>query len=70
MPGLLHALLNSIVFSVLGVTVFGLSFWIFDRLTPHDLWKEISEQRNVALGIVIGAMCLGISVIIAAAIHG
>jgi putative membrane protein len=55
---------------VLGVVVFWLSFVAIDRLTPYDLWKEISQDRNVALAIIVGAMSLGICTIIAAAIHG
>jgi uncharacterized membrane protein YjfL (UPF0719 family) len=38
-------------------------------MTPYDLWKEIAQERNLALAILIGALSLGISVIIAAAIH-
>ena len=61
---------NSIVFSVIGVVVFWISFMVIDTLTPYNLWKEISEDRNLALAIVVGAMSLGICTIIAAAIHG
>ena len=43
---------------------------LIDTLTPYSLWKEISEDRNTALAIVVGAMSLGICTIIAAAIHG
>ena len=70
MAGLLGALINSIIFSVLGVVIFWFSFVAIDRLTPYNLLKEISEDRNVALAIVVGAMSLGICTIIAAAIHG
>ena len=70
MAGLLGALISSIIFSVLGVVIFWLSFAAIDRLTPYNLWKEISQDRNVALAIVVGAMSLGICTIIAAAIHG
>ena len=70
MSGLFSSLLNSIVFSILGVVVFGLSFAVIDTLTPYNLWKEISQDKNVALAIVVGAMSLGICTIIAAAIHG
>jgi putative membrane protein len=70
MAGLLGALISSIIFSVLGVVIFWLSFVAIDRLTPYDLWKEISQDRNVALAIIVGAMSLGICTIIAAAIHG
>ena len=39
-------------------------------ITTYKLWKEIIEERNSALAIVVGAMSLGICLIIAAAIHG
>jgi putative membrane protein len=70
MPGLLSAVINSVVFSVLGVVVFWACFVVIDTLTPYNLWKEISEEKNVALAIVVGAMSLGVCTIIAAAIHG
>ena len=70
MVGFISAVFNSIVFSVLGVVVFWISFLLIDTLTPYSLWKEISEDRNTALAIVVGAMSLGICTIIAAAIHG
>ena len=70
MSGLLSAVVNSIVFSVLGVVVFWVSFLAIDTLTPYNLWKEISQDKNLALAIVVGAMSLGICTIIAAAIHG
>ena len=63
-------LVNSLVFSLLGVVVFCVVFVIVDKLTPSvDLWKEIIEKRNQALATVVAAMCLGIALIIASAIH-
>lgn len=64
------AFFGSIAYAIIGVAVFWVSFVIVDRLTPYDLWAEIVEKKNVALAIVVGAMCLGISIIVAAAIHG
>jgi uncharacterized membrane protein YjfL (UPF0719 family) len=66
----LKLLLNSLFYSLLGVAVFWLSFLILDKLTPQELWKEIVEQKNQPLATVIAAMCLGVAIIIAAAIHG
>ena len=63
-------LVNSLVFSLLGVAVFWITFVIIDKLTPYDLWKEIIEKRNQALATIVAAMCLGIALIVAAAIHG
>lgn len=62
-------LVNSIVFSFLGVFIFWVSFLLIDRLTPYKLWKEIIEEHNTALAIIVGAMSIGICLIIAAAIH-
>lgn len=63
------ALLGSVVFALLGVAVFWLSFIVIDKLTPYNLWEEIVEKQNMALGLVVAAMSLGICIIIAAAIH-
>ena len=50
--------------------LFWLCFVIIDKLTPYDLWGEIIEKKNLALAIVVAAMCLGIAMIVSAAIHG
>ncbi len=63
-------LFNSLVYSILGVIVFWVSFIIVDKITPYELWKEIVERKNQPLAIVVAAMCLGIAIIVAAAIHG
>lgn len=59
----------SIVYSLIGVVVFWVSFIVIDKITPYDLWKQLVEERNVALAIVVGAMCLGVAIIVASAIH-
>jgi putative membrane protein len=64
------AFVGSIVFALIGVAIFWLCFIVIDKLTPYKLWEEIVEKQNMALGIVVAAMCLGISLIVAAAIHG
>ncbi len=64
------AFFGSILYALIGVAVFWLAFVVIDKLTPYALWEELVEKQNVALGIVVGAMCLGISIIVAAAVHG
>ncbi len=60
---------NSIIYAVLGVVIFCLAFYVVDRLTPFNLWKELVEKQNTALAVVVGFAALGICVIVAAAIH-
>ena len=62
-------ILGSLVYALIGVLVFWACFRIIDKLTPYDLWQEIVEKQNMALGVVVAAMSLGISIIVAAAIH-
>ena len=63
------AFIGSIVYALIGVVLFWLCFIVIDKLTPYDLWAEIVERHNRALALVVAAMCLGISLIVAAAIH-
>jgi len=65
----LTPLLNALVFALLGIILFVLSFSILDKLTPYSLWKEIVEEKNIALAILIGSMSIGMCMIIAAAVH-
>ena len=64
------AFLGSILFALIGVVIFWLSFVVIDKITPYKLWEELVEKQNMALGMVVAAMSLGISIIVAAAIHG
>ncbi len=63
------AFIGSILYALIGVLIFWLCFWLIDKITPADLWREIVEKQNQALAMVVAAMCLGISIIVAAAIH-
>lgn len=63
-------ILNAVIFSLIGLALFAFGFWTVDRFTPYHLWKEVVEQKNVALAIIVGAISIGICNIIAAAIHG
>jgi putative membrane protein len=63
-------LLNALVYAVLGILIFVGAFALVDKCTPYALWKEIVEEKNQALAIMVGAMSVGLCIIIAAAIHG
>ena len=60
--------ISAIVFSLVGLVTFGLFFWMLPKLLPFSLKKEILEDENTALGIVIGAIVLGMAFIIGHAI--
>jgi len=60
---------NALVFALVGIVIFVVAFFVLDKLTPYHLWNEIVHQHNIALAILIGALSLGLCLIIAAAIH-
>jgi len=62
-------LLNSLVYSVLGLAVFCVGFVLIDKLTPYNLWEELVKEKNIALAIVVGCVSIGLCLIIASAIH-
>jgi len=62
-------LFNALVFALLGIIIFVIAFTVIDKATPFQLWKEIIEEHNVALAILLGAMSIGLCIIIAAAVH-
>ena len=61
---------DSIVYSILGTLVLGLSFWVIEKVLPFSMRKEIAEDQNVSLGIILGSFIIGLSLIISAAIRG
>jgi putative membrane protein len=66
----LHPLLASIVYSLVGIGLLVISFYVFEKLTPGTLRKEILEDQNTALAILGAAFILAVALIISAAIHG
>jgi putative membrane protein len=66
-PGIIA---GSVIYALIGVAIFWICFVLVDKLTPYRLWDEIVEKKNVALAIVVGAMCIAIGLIVAAAVHG
>ena len=65
-----RAVVDSVLYSILGAVVLLGSFWIIEKILPFSLTKEIAEDQNVGLGIILGAFILGLALIISAAIRG
>jgi uncharacterized membrane protein YjfL (UPF0719 family) len=62
-------ILAAAVFAFLGIGILAIALLIFDKLTPGTLWKELMEDQNVAVAVVLAGVTIGISIIIAAAVH-
>lgn len=67
---LLPVLLTTVIFVAIGLVVFALAFLIVVLVAPFSVKKEIEEDHNTALAIIIGAIIIGVALIISAAIQG
>jgi putative membrane protein len=63
-------IMSSLVFSLIGIIVFAFAFWLIGKISPFSIRKELEDDQNVALGIVIAAVILGVALVVSAAIHG
>ena len=61
---------DTLIFALIGIALFGLAFWLIVKLSPFSVRKELEQDHNISIAIVIAAVILGIAIIVAAAIHG
>ena len=59
----------AVLFAIIGVVLFIVAFMVFDKLTPGSLGKELIEDQNTAIGVLMGAVAIALAIIIAAAVH-
>jgi len=70
MDQLLNLVVTTLVFSMIGILLFALAFLIIVKIAPFSTRKEIEEDQNTALAILVGSVIIGIALIVAAAVHG
>jgi len=66
----IKAIIGSLVYSGIGLGMFVTAYRVMQAILPFSLRKELEEDQNVAVGVMMGAVMLGLAIIIAAAIHG
>ena len=64
------SLLGALIYSLIGIVLFAIAFLVIVKISPFSIRKEIEEDQNTSLGIIIGAVIIGISMIISAAVQG
>ena len=61
---------TTVIFVAIGLIVFALAFLIVVLVAPFSVKKEIEDDQNISLAVIIGSVIIGIAMIISAAIHG
>jgi uncharacterized membrane protein YjfL (UPF0719 family) len=64
------AAISSAVFAGIGLAVFSVAFWVMNKLAPFSIKKEIEEDQNIALAIIMAGVIIGVSLIISSAVGG
>ena len=62
-------LFGTIFYTFLGLGLMGACWWVIDRFTHFSIVKEIGEQQNMALAILVGALFIALAIIISAVIR-
>ncbi len=68
LTSLLYGICETAIYSIVGIILMGLGFLLIKLFTPFSIKKEIEEDQNTSLAIIIGSIILGISLIVAAVI--
>jgi putative membrane protein len=67
---LLPVMATTVIFVIIGLVVFMIAFFIVVIVAPFSVKKEIEEDQNTSLAIIIGALIIGVAMIISSAIQG
>jgi putative membrane protein len=70
MSQLTEFVISTLVFVAIGLILFAIAFIIIVKATPFSVRKEIEDDQNTAIAIVIASVIIGIAMIVSAAIHG
>ena len=63
------SMVSALVWAVIGLAIFALGWLFFEKVTPYSLWKEIIDEHNTALAIVVGAVAISLAMIVSSAIR-
>ena len=61
-------MLDAALFGLSGIVLLIIGYYLWELITPYNLRREIHENRNVAVAIVVAAFILGMAMIISASL--
>jgi uncharacterized membrane protein YjfL (UPF0719 family) len=65
-----NELIGVLIYTGVGIVVFSIAFMLMVKLAPFSVKKEIEEDQNTSLAIVMGSVIIGLAIVIAAVITG
>ncbi|HRG88936.1 MAG TPA: DUF350 domain-containing protein, partial [Chitinophagales bacterium] len=56
------AVVSSVLFSLIGILILVVSFYIIEKITPENLYREVIDKQNTAVSLVVGAFIIAVSI--------
>ena len=63
-----RAIADAALFGLSGIVLLIIGYYLWELITPYNLRREIHENKNTAVAIVVAAFILGMAIIIAASL--
>jgi putative membrane protein len=61
-------LIDASIFGIVGIVLLILGYYLWELVTPYNVRRELQENKNVAVAIVVASFILGMAVVIAASL--
>lgn len=61
-------LIDASIFGIVGIILLILGYYVWELVTPYNVRRELEENKNVAVAIVVAAFILGMAIVIAASL--
>ena len=61
-------LLDATLFGIAGIVLLIIGYYVWELITPYNLRREIHENKNIAVAIVVAAFIIGMAIVIAASL--
>ncbi len=64
-----NQIILTVVYAIVGFALLALGVLVMEKLTPFSIRKEIEEDQNVALGIIVAGAMIAIGIMVGAVIR-
>ena len=61
-------LLDASLFGIAGIVLLIIGYYVWEFITPYNLRREIHENKNTAVAIVVAAFIIGMAIVIASSL--
>lgn len=65
---LVSEVIATMFYTILGLILLGLSWKIIEWVSPFSLRKEIEDDQNLAIAVLIGSLFISIAILISSVI--